>query len=71
LSFVGDVMRSYGCAGGVIGGGDSVRLARWSSAGILFDEQVLRTGSLRVLGGCTPRGKLAIATDMPTSRRRK
>lgn len=64
-------MRSCGCAGDVIGGVDSVRLARWSSAAILFDERGPRTESHGALGGCTPRGKLAIAIDMPTSQRRK
>jgi len=71
LSFVGDVMCSYGCAGGVIGAGDSVRLARRSSVAILLGERARRTGSHGALGGCTPRGKLAIAIDMPTSRRKK
>jgi hypothetical protein len=60
-------MRSCGCAGDVIGGVDSVRLARWSSAAILFDERGLRTESHAALGGCTLRGKLAIGIDMPTS----
>jgi hypothetical protein len=64
-------MRSCGCAGDVIGGVDSVRLARWSSAAILFDERALRTESHGVLGGYTPHGKLATATGVPTSRRRK
>jgi hypothetical protein len=64
-------MRSYGCAGDVIGVVDSARPARWSSAAILFDGQGLRTESHDALVGCTPRGKLAIATDMPTSQRRK
>jgi hypothetical protein len=64
-------MRSCDCAGDVIGVVDSARPARWSSAAILFDERGLRTESLGALGGCTPRGKLAIATGMPTSRRRK
>jgi hypothetical protein len=64
-------MRSCGCAGDVIGVVDSARLARWSSAAILFDEQGLRTESHGALGGCTPRGKLGIGIDMPTSQRRK
>jgi hypothetical protein len=64
-------MRSCGCAGGVIGGGDSVRPARRSSVAILFAERALRIESPGELVGCTPLGKLAIAIDMPTSRRRK
>jgi hypothetical protein len=64
-------MRSFGCAGDVIGGVDSVRLARWRSVAILLGEQARRTESHGALGGCTPRGRLAIAIDMPTSRRRK
>jgi hypothetical protein len=71
LWFVGDVMRSCGCAGGVIGVGDSVRLARPSSVAILFAEQALRIESHGELAGCTRLGKLAIAIDMPTSRLRK
>jgi hypothetical protein len=68
---VGDVIRSCSCAGDVIGVVDSARPARWSSAAILFDERGLRTESPGALGACTPRGKLAIAIDMPTFRRRK
>jgi hypothetical protein len=64
-------MRSCGCAGDVIGVVDSARPARWSSGAILFAEQGLRTESHGALGGCRPRGKLATAIDMPTSRRRK
>jgi hypothetical protein len=64
-------MRSCDCAGGVIGGADSVRLARWHSVGILFAERAQRIESHGVLGGYMRRGKLVIATDMPTSPRRK
>lgn len=64
-------MRSYGCADCVIEGSDSARHVRWHSGEILFDERALRIESHSALGGCMRRGKLVIAIDMPTSRRRK
>jgi hypothetical protein len=55
----------------VIEGGGSARRAQLRSVAILFGEQAPSTELHRALGACTPPGKLAIAIDMPTSRRRK
>jgi hypothetical protein len=68
---VGGVTHSCAFASDVIEGGASARRAQLHSAAILFGGRVPRTEWRRVLAGSTPRGKLAIATDMPTSRRRK
>jgi len=68
---VGDVTLSCGCADAVIGAGDSALLARSRNGVILFDERARRIKWHGALGGCTPRGRLGIAIDMPSSRRRK
>jgi len=68
---VGGVTHSCASASDVIEGGGSARRVQLRSVAILFGEQAPPTELHLALGGCTPRGKLAIAIDMPTSRRRK
>jgi len=68
---VGGVAHSCAFASDVIEGGGSARRAQLRSVAILFGGRMPRTEWRRALAGCRPRGKLAIATDMPTSRRRK